>query len=301
VYPLKSTLLIVAFNRPELLAKLFESFEKSENSQSQFVVIVHQEGNIRVKNQISLFQSRHKLVHVVQTEGVKGTTEANIAFNRFKGYDYCFNVLQSDYVIALEDDVIISSDVFKFTEFIMSEYWAEKHFRGINFGSYVKFTDATSRQYSKVRYGIHGPASAIHKKTWRQFNNSSVRIRAEDTHWDGAIEYFLKTGFMICPVNSRYLDFGYGGSHTLSSNDAYFVNLNESYIKNYVNDDFKYSLVKITIPWFVDMHLYRPNENWKYCLLYFVNLRNDKYFFFKLERLLYKVLILKRIDLNKRI
>jgi hypothetical protein len=292
---LKSTVLLIAYNRPDLFSQLLNSFENSIDSNSQFVVIVHQVGNSQVQDLISQFSSKHKLVHVIPTTGDNATAMANISFNRLTGYDYCFDSLKSDYVIAFEDDVVMSTDILKFSEYIMFKHWDEKDFKGINFGSYVKFNEATSKEYSKVRHGIHGPASAIHKNTWIQFNKSIARSRANSTHWDGAIEYMLKTGFMVCPINSRYMDYGHGGTHAPAlSSDMYFVKLNDSYTNNYLRNNFVYTLTKNSIPWMVDMPIYCSRENWKYRLLYFFNSRNNLYIFYKIERLIYKLFILKK-------
>jgi len=162
-HPFKFSILIIAFNRPQHLLQLFKSLEDYCSSEIPQIVIVHQVGNNDVELLISEFKLKNKNCMVLKFDGSEKSLISNISFNRIEGLKFCFDVINCDYVIALEDDVVVGSDILKFTEFIMNKYWNKRNFRGINYGSHEKYSIDTSRYFSQVRFGIQGPGSAIHK------------------------------------------------------------------------------------------------------------------------------------------
>lgn len=162
---LKYAILIICYNRPRHLEKLFQSLEDYCLLESQQIVIVQQVGNIEVELLISKFREKTKKCMVLAFDGSQKSLIANISFNRLEGYKFCFNVLNYDYVIALEDDVVVGSDILYFTEFIMNKYLSKRNFRGINYGSHENYSDNTQGYFSQVRFGIQGPGSAIHRNT----------------------------------------------------------------------------------------------------------------------------------------
>ena len=291
---LESSILIIAFNRPKLLSNLLNSLESAGDLSSKNIVIVQQIGNEDVKNVIFEFKNKYKNIIVKTVDGNGKTSTENISNNRLLGLNYCFDSLGSDYVIALEDDVQVSSDIFHFTSIIMKNTWDKVGFRGINYGSHEPFSNITSLNYSYVRYGIHGPASAITNKTWKKINTIKNQKRSKYIIFDALFEPYLKTGFMVTPENSRYLDLGYGGTHTPNvPNDPYFSKLKESFVENNIPQNAIYKFNQVSHSWRIDAISYNAKDNLKYKLLYFVNYKNDNFFFYKIERALYRLLILK--------
>jgi len=193
-------------------------------------VIVHQVGNRMTAKAIEDFLSRNSNSILIQINGSQRSSTENISFNRHLGLKFCFETLSAEYVVALEDDVEVSIDIFNFTKFVMRKYSKNRNFRGINYGSFEPHGDQSSLYYSKVRFGVHGPASTITKMTWKRLNVPRVREKLTRLLYDGVFEYFCKTGFMITPENSRFLDIGYNGTHTPGVSDPYFHKMASSFV-----------------------------------------------------------------------
>lgn len=273
---------------------LLLSIELALSGQTAKFVIVQQKGNDAVSALIQEFILRHKNSHLLLTDGSAKSVSANISFNRFYGYRFCFDELDCDYVIALEDDVVISSDFFFFTRYAASQYFDDKHFRGINYGSHEKYSSASVVKYQKIRFGIQGPASVITKPTWEKINSKYIQRKLETDLYDGAIEYFLKTGYMVTPECSRIIDQGVAGTHTSTNyDDPYFQLMRESFVEGVGAIGKKFVFEEKGHCWRNDSISYNPRDNWKYLLLYFSNLRNRNWIFRKLERGLYKLFFVK--------
>jgi hypothetical protein len=295
-HQLRSAILIIAFKRPELLQNLFESLESTGDLKSKNIVIIQQIGNEGVSDIIVNFQKKYTNTLVKRTDGSGKDSTENISFNRIEGLRICFDDIGAEYVIALEDDVQVASDIFEFTNFIMKKYWDIPRFRGINYGSHENYSQVSSRKYAKARFGLHGPASAITKKTWEKINTSKNIKRSQYIIFDGLFEYYMKTGFMITPENSRYIDLGYGGTHTPENSDnSYFSNLKTSFVGNQVVDKFVYELNHQQKFWQNDALVYKKRNNLKYQILYFANYRNDNFIFRRLERAIYRLFVLKKL------
>ena len=294
-FKLNSTILVIAFKRPGLLLNLFNSLESAGDLKSMSIVIVHQIGDEDVNRLIIDFQIKYPRTRVKKIDGSDKTSTENISYNRIEGLRICFEELRADYVIALEDDVQVASDILDFTEFTMRHHWEMPRFRGVNYGSHEIYADSSSRNYARVRYGIHGPASAITINTWRKIYTARNLKRSKYIIFDGLFEYYLKTGFMITPENSRYIDLGYGGTHTPDSpENPYFFKLKSSFVGNLVQNNFSYTFNEIQHSWRSDALIYNKRENFKFQILYLSNSRNDSFVFHKIERAIYRFFILKK-------
>jgi hypothetical protein len=292
---LRPVVLIITYMRPNLLLNLIESLEAAGELNMLDIVVIQQIGNEEVKKIVLNFKNKYKNVVVKSIDGSGKNSTENISFNRIEGLRICFEELRADYVIALEDDVQVASDIFEFTKFVMKAHWNKTGFRGVNYGSHELYSDNSSRNYSRVRYGIHGPASAITAKTWTEIYTAKNIKRSKYIIFDGLFEYYLKTGFMVTPENSRYIDLGYGGTHTSATADnPYFSKLKSSFVGNSIPKNPSYSFNEIEHSWRSDALIYKKWENFKYELLYFFNYRNDNFLFHMIERAIYRLLVLKK-------
>lgn len=145
-------------------------------------VIVQQQGNDAVSGLIQDFISRRENSFLLITNGSAKYVSANISFNRIAGYRFCFDKLGCEYVVALEDDVVISQDFFYFARFIMNKFYNDTHFRGVNFGSHEKYSSASVVNYQKIRFGIQGPASAITRRSWKKINTRHTLKNLRQTY-----------------------------------------------------------------------------------------------------------------------
>jgi hypothetical protein len=225
------------------------------------LVLVYQRGNEEVYNLIS--EKREIFDSVIETNPSGKTIDSFITNNRIIGYYMGFEYWKSDFVVSVEDDVLMAPDALEFIEHAYTRYKNDNFFRGVNLGSHLPFDEETSTSFSLLRYGIHGPASMITKGTWDRIKPKRV---LENHHiiFDAQIEFELKTGFMVTPHASRYLDNGINGSHTGEEpKNDYFTLLEGSFVGGRkVNKS--YFLKNKEPHWRSDCIIYRPRSNLKF-------------------------------------
>ena len=152
-------------------------------------------------------------------------------------------------------------------------------FRGVNLGSLEPRSQVNADEYSLLRFGLHGPASAISRKTWNHYRNKDLLEFGSSNLFDGIYEHYIKTGFMVTPNQSRFLDSGWGGTHTLMDpNDRYFSGLRNSWLGLTQNVLDSYEQKSIRHSWRFDSINFRRFQSLKYWLYYFVWNRRDSRF-----------------------
>lgn len=286
-------IVLVTFSRPLLLARVLESIQIA-NKFSLPLIVIYQKGNQEV---LDILQEKlHHQDYLFQVSGDNRSTLHNISLNRLLGYKFAFSFLNCDFVLAFEDDVLVSEDIFEFSEFIFEKYANVKRFRGINFGSHENFSQDSRNLFSLQRFGIHGPASGITAATWKHFDNERTLKKAKSELFDGIFEPFIKSGFMVTPTNSRFLDLGVGGTHTSpDSKDPYFEKMSESFVQEQFSAQ-KYESHAVRHSWRTDVFQYSAKDNLLFDILRFCGERRYMPIMLKLERAIYKVFILPRIS-----
>ena len=265
---IKGSIAVVVFDRARLLEKLFESLRNCIGIEKYSVIIV-QQVNSELVEQVILGNSDLVDLHV-RVDGSSRTTTENIAFNRYLATEIGFNSYQSNFVIGLEDDVEISRDALDFAEKMFLKYRNHRNFRGVNFGSQLPFSVALDETYTKLRYGVHGQAHLLPRATWENGNYSDV-LKKGAGHYDGVVEHYLKTGFMITPNNSRYIDNGEFGSHMGGKEDSkYFQNLIASYVGKNPRTFYDYSEAETSHNWRTDCIPFRLKNQLEFKIKYLV-------------------------------
>jgi hypothetical protein len=193
------------------------------------LVIVHQVGHEKVADVIREF--RDEIEILVEVEGSNKIPLVNINTNRILGYQISFDWLQSDWVLAIEEDVEISFDAIEFVSQMMERYHLHRLFRGINLGSREQMGKSDLFTYSRLRYGLHGQAGVITRKVWRHFNTEKLISKSSGSGLDSMLENYLKRGFMITPNASRSLDTGWNGTNAPSDpSHIYFREMSSSWL-----------------------------------------------------------------------
>ena len=257
---LKGAILIITHSRASLLDELFNCLESQINASDTAIIVVRQLGNKDVGDIVNKW--RNKINIYIETDGSAKTTANNIARNRFAGYSVGFDALNADWILAVEDDVLLARDTISFTKFITRKYIHRKDFRAINLGSKLKKTKLSLDTYSLTRYGLFGPASVLTKSTWNKMHKWGIIQNFTQEHWDAAIEAFIKTGLTVAPNNSRYIDRGWGGTHTSDNpEDGYFSDLNESYIGNEFLGAETYKHIEMGYYWRKDLRKFKTIES----------------------------------------
>jgi hypothetical protein len=194
----------------------------------------------------------------VRVDGSHLTALENINRNRYLGNRIAIEELGADRVLAIEEDVEISSDAIRFCNEIMIKYSKKPFFKGINLGSREKYSQEDALTYSRQRYGLHGQASVITRKTWKKFNHKKIKKKFSTHGFDSLIELDLKTGFMVTPNNSRSLDTGWDGTHVPGDQrDPYFVEIAESFVGNHQTPTGKFMEKEMHHHWRSDIEIYK--------------------------------------------
>jgi hypothetical protein len=200
-------LVIFAYARRDLLVDCIKSVLGAESSANWKKVIIWQKGDYEVYKIIKTFESYFDLVAIVTPQHSK--TLANINQNRLIGTKICFEALNSDYVLGIEDDTLIAYDSLVFIEKMYEKYKLKRSFRGVNLGSIESKKSSKISEYSLLRYGLHGQAGMITSRTWSRIKIKKLFKDFNIKGWDASFEPVIKNGFMVTPNLSRSLDLGW--------------------------------------------------------------------------------------------
>jgi hypothetical protein len=263
---MKKCLLVICHSRAEHLEKCLASFVEARGSEAYMIVVVRQVGHDDVASVVNQVRDRVNLVIEVEADA---RPEESIRRNRFLGYFACYQTLDADLVLALEDDVLISTDALEFVTDMFVRYESDRNFMGINLGSIEPLREDLVDTYSLLRYGLHGQASVLSKRTWTKLVRSPIVLENPGGHFDLAIESYLKRGFMVTPNNSRHLDYGYGGTHASDDPQSnYFAGIRASWVGGSVSERLPWRLRQITHHWREDAVPYRAWANAYYRFVY---------------------------------
>jgi hypothetical protein len=226
---MNKSLVLFAYARADLIKDSIESVINAEGSSDWKKVLIHQLEFDQVDQVVKEYEAYFDLVVRVkrQFEPALG----NINFNRILGTSICFNLFQSEIVLGIEEDSMIGYDSLTFIDFIVDKYQSNRAFRGINLGSLEKRTNENLHTYSLIRFGLHGQAGVITRKTWDKFSMDKLLHDISSEGWDSRIEFHLKNGFMVTPNASRLLDRGWNGTHApTDSSHPYYEKQKSSWV-----------------------------------------------------------------------
>jgi hypothetical protein len=227
----KGSILLNAFSRPNQIKDCLESLIQANSKANHPIVVVYQKGNSESKKVLDDFGDL--ITHRLDIEGLFASSLPNINFNRVLGYQFCFEWLGTDWVLAVEEDVVISPDTVNFIEQVIKKENGKLFFRGINLGSRISSSKDVST-YSKLRFGLHGQCSVLTSKTWNHFEASRLLNNSVKRPFDSQLENYLRRGYMATPNRSRFIDSGWNGTHAPSDpNHEYFRQLEESFVNTF--------------------------------------------------------------------
>jgi hypothetical protein len=200
----------------------------------------------------------HLIWEIVHTESGGLHVEDLINRNRILAWELPLIKRGHQNVICLEDDVEVSTDIFEFTEKVLEQNSESKHFYGINFGSFEKPREPGS--YSKLSFGLHGPASLISRTSFSRFQLKTLKKFDGAIPWDAWVEPIVRRGFVITSNVARYKDNGENGTHATAENDStYFKKLNESFAYGEKFKSSDYRNIDIEHSWRDDCLIYKES------------------------------------------
>lgn len=263
---MKKAIVLVGFNRPSLLEESINSIVGASGSQNWIKILIAQRGNDAIELLITKYRNEFDLV--ISTDGNQGTALANINFNRILGTRIAFDTYRSDFVLGIEEDTQIGFDSLNFIDNMCKKYGQNISFRGVNLGSLEDKTENDLTDYSRIRYGIHGQAGGITRRSWKKIDALLSGKELSKEGWDARIEAYLKSGFMATPNVSRMRDDGWdNGTHAPSNKeDPHYMKLRQNWVgvapfslPEYQNRDIFHS-------WRKDSIVFKPISNFYFYL-----------------------------------
>jgi hypothetical protein len=248
---------VATFSRAEHLNNCIESIVRAKGSRDIPLLVLHQIGDPEVKRILTNWRPHIQVL--IELDSKEESALKNINFNAILLRNIALDVMGLDWFLGIEEDVVIGGDSVAFIENMMGKYSKKRAFRGVNLGSNLPRGAYGTNNYSKMRYGMQGQASAITQRTWKKFNIGQLNRNSSWKGLDSMMENYLKSGFMCTPLLSRYLDRGWGGTHApRDPQHDYYLKLEESFVDLPENVPLKYLENKIRIPWRKDALLYNP-------------------------------------------
>ena len=229
---------IIAYNRPIELLTSLTAIKESDRSNLNQLIIVLQRGNERVEQICKEIDWIEPTILI--SDAASGSPMSRINMNVYKGLDYAFSIQENQWVAIIEDDIVIAKDFFCFASYVVSKYREDKEFFGFNGFSGIKRSDASAGDYGKYRYGL-GWGWVITKSSWERLGR--IWTGEENTHWDVHVEHFVKSGFVIMPMQSRILNIGFNERATNTKKEpgkisSQEIRLNNSFVGELYSGDY---------------------------------------------------------------
>ena len=249
---------IITYRRSHLLDLCLQSLSLAMSKKRYPIYILIQDAD---PEDLAILKKHSDLITETTYVNKNGkNVEELINNNRISAWEIPLIARGHQYVICLEDDVEVSPDIFDFTEEVLAQNVKTKNFWGINYGSFEKPDELGT--YSKLHYGIHGPASLVGRESIKKFKLNKLKKFGGAIPWDAWVEPLVKTGFMATSNVSRYRDNGHSGTHmSLQNNSRYFQKLNESFVYGLTGHATSYFNSDIEHQWRADCSIY--NEKGK--------------------------------------
>ncbi len=247
---------IITYRRSDLLDLCLQSLTLAMTKKRYPIYILIQDAD---PEDMAILKKHEDLItEVTHVDKNDENVEELINNNRISAWEIPLIGRGHQYVICLEDDVEVSPDIFEFTEEVLAQNAKTKNFWGINYGSFEK-PDGIGT-YSKLNYGIHGPASLVGLRSVKKFKLNKLKKFGGAIPWDAWVEPLVKTGFMATSNVSRYRDNGHSGTHASLRNDSrYFQKLNESFVHGLTKHATSYFNSDMEHQWRVDCSIYKEN------------------------------------------
>ena len=262
---MNKSIVLFAYARADLIRDSIKSIISAKGSSEWKKVLIHQVEFDQVDQVVKEYEEHFDLV--VRVKRQYEPALGNVNFNRILGTSICFELFQSDIVLGIEEDTMIGYDSLIFIDQMVERYSSNRAFRGVNLGSLELKTSENLNTYSLIRFGLHGQAGVITRKTWKRFSMKKLLEDISAEGWDSRFEFYIKSGFMVTPNASRLLDRGWDGTHAPSdSSHPYFEKQRKSWVGS---DQFEinfFSQLDQVHSWRKDAVKYRKADSLLYIL-----------------------------------
>lgn len=225
---MKKLILLLVFNRPEKTKLTLQALRRLKAIENFELLIIRQEGCDEVKHIVNGIDWI-KNTHVVTNFNASDSVKYRINFNMHQGLSIAFDKVHADYVIVIEDDILLGYDFLVFCDEIHQKFFGQSKFRAINAFSAEEFSEKNISKYGLFRFGV-GKGWSINKDVWRKLK--SIWVEPLDAHFDCIIEPWIRGGFVVMPYCSRSYDIGWGNSsHTpVDQHHEYYTRMKNSFV-----------------------------------------------------------------------
>jgi len=262
---MRLSVVITTFSRPKLFEKCLKSVCAANYKKNFKIIVIQQKGNEALEKIIK--KNEKKIDYLFKIDSLGRNPLENINLNRMLGNMFAYNILKDDFVLGIEDDSVLAPDALEFTKSIFFKYKNEKYFRGINLGSFENHENVGDNAYSILRYGLNGHAGGLSRETWQKFNERSLIRNSNSVPLDSMLENYVKTGFMVTPNKSRYVNYGWDGTHgPKNPADDFYIKIDASFKSLKTGSKFEYVNVNIKHNWRNDCVIFKKSDNFKYYL-----------------------------------
>jgi len=135
------------------------------------------------------------------------------------GLSLGFSTLGAPYVTVIEDDIVVAPDFLDFVSASHMQFGSTRRYRGVNGFSRVSDLPGPAlekkRLVAKLNFGL-GWGWSITAQIYARIEPYLSQEQTSEDHWDGLIETYVRSGFVINPIVSRIKNLGFdaSASHT---------------------------------------------------------------------------------------
>ena len=222
--------------------------------------IVLQLGNRDVEALVWEYEDEN--TEILEIDGSSRSPLQNMNFNRWTAFEKAFGEYGADWILSLEEDIEVAPETLIFVESVYKTYRNNPKFRGINLGSVLR-NNELSETFSLQRFGVHGCGTVMTRSTWEKLKFWRIKDTLGRIALDGALEGFSKSGFMVTPNITMYLDNGWdSGTHTKGTGkEPHYVSNRESWQIRLMNQARTFRELPIEIPWRNDCIPYDDSQD----------------------------------------
>lgn len=268
---MRGSVVLPTYSRPELLDKCLESLYGAERSHEITKVVVLQPGNQEVERLVHSYSDENTVLII--SPAWDGSSMARAMRQFWLGVNAALEDPYVDWVMSVEEETVLAPDALRFTMEMASRYSGDPAFRGINLGS-IETLKSHAGTYSLQRYGFHGAGGALSRKTWMIARAIAGRRKRRLDAFDCQVEAYLKTGFMVTPNLSKYVNFGWiGGTNIPDTPEVRerFATIEESWKAEHPRSS-SYRLLQVRHAWRDDCVPYHPKDSPRYWAKFLIGL-----------------------------